>query len=71
MTIIQGNQGKQQIAQIVLNRRLLTQIQYLYGLLLSQTELVPIISYGTEICYSLIIHCLFLEVFFYEETFEK
>lgn len=71
MTIIQDNQDKQQIAQIFLNKRLLTQIQYLYDLLVSQTELVPIIPCRTEIFYSLIIHCLFLETFFNEETFEK
>lgn len=71
VTIIQDNQGKQQIAQIFLNKHLLTQIQYLYDLLVFQTELVPIVPCRTEICYSLIIHCLFLEIFFNEETFEK
>ena len=63
VTILQDDQGKWQIAQIFLNKHLLTQIQDLYDLLVSQTELVPIISCRTEICYSLIICCLSLEVF--------
>lgn len=63
MTIIQGNQSKQLIAQILLNSCLLTQIRYLYGLLVSPRELDPIIFCRTEICCSLIVHCLFLEIF--------
>lgn len=71
VTIIQDYQGKRQIAQIFLNKRLLTQIQYLYDLLVSQTELVPIISCRTEICYSLIIHCLSLEIFLMKKPLKR